>query len=672
MDDPPIPAADAARDRRDWPEAARLYAAVVAARPEDAGMWVQLGHARREGGDGPGAVAAYARAVALDRWNAETHLYLGHAHRLAGDRDRAAAAYAQSARLSPSDPEPARALIAIGARDALPEPAAARLRDPARTAGALAAALDSLRDWQATAGYARTDWDRFRRDIPVRPPPGALPPGEGVVVHVDAADATPAALGATLRSLTDQSVRDWRAEVAADAHLLTHPVASLTDHRITLSVRHPREGGAPDAPGSRTGSTTLHLHAGTILHPEALAWLLFALDRTGAAAAVTDQDAATPHPLLGLAHHSPRLSGAPATLTAIRGPGDGPTAHIPRVLTTVLDQTRSSPIRGRGPAERGTEGEDRPNLEVSFPSTATRSPSALRGRNAAIAVVIPTRNPALVARALARLQARASDPARLRPVILADGVPFDCPSGATVLPLTGPFNWSRANNIGAAATDAPLLLFLNDDIELLSPGWDNALVAALSEPEIGAVGARLLYPDMTVQHAGILFGTGDGRPVHEGRGAPFDDPGPENRLVTRRRVSAVTGAFLATTRDWLGRTGGFDEELPLACNDLDFCLRVRAAGGTVLYEPAIEAIHHEGATRGRTATPDQAAWDDAEWHHLLRRWGAALGHDPGISPYWTRHVRPFEMLREPPMHEIVDWIDRTGAGRAWVPLPPGN
>jgi len=676
MDDPPIRAADAARDRRDWADAARLYAAVVAARPADAGMWVQLGHARREGGDPEGAAHAYGRALALDRWNGETHFYLGHAWRLAGEPDRAVAAFAQAARLRPGDPDPARALIAMGARDALPEAAAARLRDPGPPAAALAHALATLRDWQATAGYARADWDRFRRDIPLRPPPGPLPAGEGVFVRLDAVDRSPAALHATLRSLDDQSVRGWTAEVEADPGLAAHPVASLTGGPIALLVRHPREGGDPDALREQTSAetpptwtsdtatqpgtpTTVHLEAGTILHPEALAWLLFALDRTGAAVAVTDQDVATPHPLLGHTHHSPRLSGVPdparprPALTAVRGSGVGATAHIPRVLATVPHA-----------ADDRKDG-------TSHSSTVT--PHLIRGDDpvvaADIAVILPTRSPHLLAQALASLHSRAGNPQRLRPVILNNGVPFDPPPGATLIATPGPFNWSRANRLGAAATDAFLLLFLNDDVEMLADGWDDTLAAALADPDTGAVGARLLYPDLTVQHAGILFGTGNGRPVHEGRGAAFDDPGADHRLLSRRRVAAVTGAFLATTRDWLARTGGFDEALAVAYNDLDYCLRVREAGGTILYEPAIEAIHHEGATRGRLPTDDQIAWDDAEWHHLLRRWGDALGHDPGLSPYWTRHVRPFETLREPPMHEIVAQIDRTGSGRPWLPVP---
>lgn len=667
MTDPvPVADADAARDRRDWAEAARLYAAVVAARPDDAGMWMQLGHVRREGGDAAAAERAYLRALALDRHDAEAHLYLGHALRGQGERDRAVAAYAQGARLRPGWADPVRELIAMGARDAVPAAAAEAARDPARAAALLATGYAAVRDWQATAGYARADWDRFRRDIPVRPPPGPLPAAGDLLVLVDARGRTAAGLRATLRSLGDQSVRGWQARVTADADLLGHPVASVAGAEVAFAPWQPLAAAAAAV-----------LDGGTVLHPEALAWLLFALARTGAPAAFADEDRGRPDPLRGEHRSDPRLHGAfdpdrtfadgPPALAAARGPlpdaPDGPTlrealllaarprvAHVPRVLATVFGA--SSVVL---PRRRGAGSDPRLRASTSEPS---------------IAVVIPTRDrPDLLAQALHGLRTKASAPDRLRAVVVNNGDPLDPAPDVAVVPMPGPFNWSRANRLGAAATEASLLLFLNDDVELLSPGWDAALAAALARPEVGAVGARLLYPDTAVQHAGIVLGTGDGGPEHEGRGAPFDDPGPDRRWVTRRAVAAVTGACLGTTRAWLDRTGGFDERLAVAYNDVDYCLRVRAAGGLVLYEPAIEAVHHEGATRGRNVSAPQVAWDDAEFAELVARWGPALADDPGLSPYWTRHARPLDGLREPPMHEVVAHIDRTGAGHPWVPAP---
>jgi O-antigen biosynthesis protein len=165
-----------------------------------------------------------------------------------------------------------------------------------------------------------------------------------------------------------------------------------------------------------------------------------------------------------------------------------------------------------------------------------------------------------------------------------------------------------------------------------------------------------------------VFGAGDG-PEHEGRGAAFDDPGPDRRWVSRRAVAAVTGAFLGVRRAAFEAAGGFDAgRLFVGHNDIDLCLRLREQGLLVVYEPAIEAIHHEGATRGRYVSRAEVMWDLGEGRDLVRRWGAALRVDPGVNPHWMRHARPFDGLREPPMHELLDHIDRSGSAAPWRPL----
>jgi len=645
-----VAAADAARDARDWAAAAERYAAALAMRPEDAGIWEQLGHAHREDGRLASAREAYERALALDRHRAETHLFLGHTARAGGERDRAIAAYAQALRLRPDYADALRELIALGGRDHIPDPAARDARDPGRLAVPFGALLREVREWQASAGYSRGDWDRFCRDIPIRPPPGPLPGGP-VTVLVDARGRSAAALRATIRSLGDQSVRNWRAVVTASPEQAAHPVAGLAADRVRFADEWPELAGP-----------VAILDAGTVLHPEALAWMLFAL--THADAAFCDQDEAVRRPLAGWERRRPRLfgvydpdftcaDGPPALVVAARMPAGaadgeaaraailagGRAAHVPRALASV--------------AERAV--------------AAVRTPAAPPRTDVGLGVVIPTRDrPDLLDRAIQSLRAKANAPERLA-IVVVDGGGSAVADGATVLPVPGPFNWSRGNRLGAAAVAAELLLFLNDDVEMLSRGWDDALVAALAEPDVGAVGARLLYPDTSVQHVGLVFGEDRGWVAHEGRGAPFDDPGPDRRWVSRRSVAAVTGAFLGTTRDWLERTGGFDEALAVAYNDLDYCLRVRAAGGRVLFEPAIEAIHHEGATRGRDLDEAAWAWDAGERDDLIARWGDGLADDPGLSPYWLRDGPPLNGLREPPMHAIVAHIERSAWGNPWHP-----
>lgn len=707
--------ADAARDRRDWPGAAALYAQVVGSRPDDSAIWVQFGHALRESGNHAEAETAYARSLALDGSNPDTLLFYGHALRGQGKRERAVAAYANALRLDPGFAPAAQELIALGARDAIPGDGGAEARDWKRVDAAarlFGEGLEAMRDWEATSGYARSSWSRFRKDITLRPPPGPLPtvPAESLIVLVAARRAVPAFLRATLTSLQDQSVRDWHAVVVAVDRTLAHPVTSFaeTDARFRLSD----SDGWRAAIAERPDAPVVIVNAGTVLHPEALAWLMFALRRTGAATLFTDQDRGAPHVVRGIDHARPRLFGAfdrdftlrrgsPALVLATRAVFDraadanafassdalgpdlrrralllgyeaGPVAHVPRVLATELEL----PILAAGGPDRADD-----RAAGRFGDSDTVAPIASAPRSAdPIAIVMPTRdNPAVLSRAIETMRGRAADRSRLRFVIIdnrnaaADALALlrtlAAAPDVTIVAMDESFNWSRACNLGAAAAGPDAhLLFANDDIEMLSADWDDTLVQALARDEVGGVGARLLYPDLTVQHAGIVFGMGEGAPEHEGRHAAFDDPGPDDRWIARRTVAAVTGAFLGVRRDRYEAVGGFDEErLFVGHNDIDFCLRLRSRGWRILYEPAIEALHLEGATRGRNVTRAEVMWDLGEQRDLVARWGAALGHDPGVNPHWTRHARPFEGVREPPMHEVLAHIDRTGGTAPWTP-----
>ncbi|AQR60891.1 hypothetical protein BZG35_03900 [Brevundimonas sp. LM2] len=205
----------------------------------------------------------------------------------------------------------------------------------------------------------------------------------------------------------------------------------------------------------------------------------------------------------------------------------------------------------------------------------------------------------------------------------------------TVVRVDEPFNWSRLNNVGASHAEGDILAFVNNDIEMQSQNWDSELRAALSDPSVGAVGARLLYPDGTLQHVGIVLGAVGGRPIHEGRGAPATDDGLLGRWFSQREASAVTGAFLAVRAGTFAEINGFEERLSIAYNDLDFCFRVRAAGLRVLYHPQIEATHYESKTRGLALTSEKIAWDDEEFLQLFRIWGEACQIDPYVSPCWS-------------------------------------
>lgn len=548
----------------------------------------------------------------------------------------------------------------------------------------------------ASLAYPLAAYDQFRRDVPIRPPPSIAGPLPPITVLVNADGAAPFLLRATLRSLQDQSVTEWSAIVLASAALCEGPVASFadTDGRIRFTD--------PDAAVPPGVGYVVLVDAGTVLDPEALAWYAMALLRTGAAAAYADHDHGVADPAFRILRVDPVLFGtfdealimgglAPAAVALalpmfisgqvwsgdrkdvlIKASREGRVAHIPRLIATQL----SLPLIARtGRVERNAAGASECSSNVPLPVAPVRAAS----QEDRIAVVIPTRDGAgLLARAVDTLRSKARRPDRLDIVVVDNRSTtahaaalfgrLNAERTARVVPFDAPFNWSLASNLGAQASDAPLIAFVNNDVEMLSSGWDDVVAAALSNPHIGAVGARLLYPDRTVQHAGIAFGFGPGGTEHEGRGVPAADPGPGKRYVIPHAVSAVTGAFLAVRRADFDHLEGFDAaRLMIAHSDVDFCLRLRELGKVILYCPAIQAVHHEGATRGLNETQAAIAWDEGERLDLLDRWGDALSDDPGISLYWQRTDRPFESLREPTVREILAHLDQSASAQPWRP-----
>jgi len=160
-----------------------------------------------------------------------------------------------------------------------------------------------------------------------------------------------------------------------------------------------------------------------------------------------------------------------------------------------------------------------------------------------------------------------------------------------------PFNFSRLCNMGARQARGEHLLFLNNDTEVLTCDWLEQLLRIGADPRIGVVGSTLLYPDRTIQHAG-LFPRADGHWVHPYRGHPGDDPGDEGELRLVRSVPAVTAACLLIKRALFLELGGFDERYPVSNNDVDLCERVRDKGLVVSISPHARLIHYEGLSRG--------------------------------------------------------------------------
>lgn len=198
-----------------------------------------------------------------------------------------------------------------------------------------------------------------------------------------------------------------------------------------------------------------------------------------------------------------------------------------------------------------------------------------------------------------------------------------------VLSYSGPFNYSAINNFAVEQTDAPWLLFLNNDVEIIESEWLNLMAEHVQRPAVGAVGARLLFPDETVQHGGVVVGVG-GVAQHAFRGFPAEDPGVARQLQVIRNYSAVTGACLLTRRAVFEEVGGFDEEkLPVTFNDVDLCLKMRRAGYRIVYTPFAKLYHHESATR--RPSPEARESDV-----MRTRWAEAMARDPYYNPNLSR------------------------------------
>ncbi len=205
-----------------------------------------------------------------------------------------------------------------------------------------------------------------------------------------------------------------------------------------------------------------------------------------------------------------------------------------------------------------------------------------------------------------------------------------------LLHYEGPFNYSAINNFAVEHTDAPWLLFLNNDTEVISSGWLTAMAEHVQRPEVGAVGARLLFRDETIQHAGVVLGV-RGMVKHAFYRFPAESPGVCRQLQVTRNYSAVTAACLLTRRVVFQEVGGFDEEhLPVIFNDVDLCLKMRQAGYFIVYTPFAKLYHDQSASRRASVEPSEAAV-------LRERWPEMVAHDPFYNPNLSRERADFSL-----------------------------
>jgi len=278
-----------------------------------------------------------------------------------------------------------------------------------------------------------------------------------------------------------------------------------------------------------------------------------------------------------------------------------------------------------------------------------------------VSVIIPFRDQAaLTASCLESLDATARS--AITEVVLIDNASTEPETRALrrliaerpatrLIDYPGAFNWAAINNLAAASCRSDLLLFLNNDIEATSPGWVSAMAELAQDPAIGAVGARLLYPDGGLQHAGVVLGLG-GVASHLFAGMPDGTVGYYwwDRIV--RGYSAVTAACMMVRRQVFEEVGGFDETFAVAFNDVDFCIRLSRAGYRNVYTPHAELTHYESVSRGLSGYGHDYQEFLARWADLLR------AGDPSYNPNLSR-TNPWCALRAP--GEDQEWLDNLTA-----------
>jgi GT2 family glycosyltransferase/Tfp pilus assembly protein PilF len=691
-------------------EAELVYRSALAEKPDDSDIHLQLGHCLKSQGRRQAALDAYGRAAGLAPFSIESRRELF----LMGQRQTQESLF--------------EAQLRLGGVEALMEVA----HQVIELRSTLNRLVEVLPDIQAQMAFPIGCYDRFRDiyDVP-SPPRVRFRRSFAILLLADreALDTLRAQI-ATVRSQTDGGWKLYIIGTDPSRRRATEEAAA-GDARIAWSEALPTENAAQAEQRialSTRADWILLLAESALLHLRAIEWFA-SVAKTGTATAfvadeetgtrergsvrrsspelrqVVDYDTLLEMNTFGetvaveretykavankLATSSISTARSSLLLTLSR---DGRVGHIPCALVCRDGAMRADPAQTGNAHEAAVRAHLAEAALVGRVQLGARTgplprlPVLWRPQNpgAPIAVIIPTcDNGPDVKRFVESLREKATIPDALYIVIVDNGSrqtetraileAIAATKWVEVTALDEPFNWSRLNNRGVETVSSSLLVFANDDMIMLSERWDERLRGLLERPEIGAVGARLLYEDDTLQHAGILFGW-RGSEIHDGLYESSLEPGPGSRWHVTRAVSAVTGAFLATRREVFLTHQGFDEvALPVACSDTDYALKLRASGLKILWTPEITLYHHESKTRGLDhLDPEKRARSAAERAALETRWGTALDADPSLNPLWHKATLPFRLVSAPSQSRLWAHIDRCAVTNPWVPTMDSN
>ncbi len=325
--------------------------------------------------------------------------------------------------------------------------------------------------------------------------------------------------------------------------------------------------------------------------------------------------------------------------------------HLPWVLYhwRAGDQSTASSVTAKPYAQEAARRAVQEHLDRTgiagtvLPSHGVylQSKYALPAERAMVSIVIPTRDQALSLRKCLNSIFHKTDYENYE-VIVLDNESYDAETleflatlkkqeRVQVERIESAFNYSRLNNRGVELSRGSFVALLNNDVEVINDGWLSEMVSRAVRPEVAMVGARLWYPNGTIQHGGVILGAG-GIAGHAHVGLRRDEPGYFARAHLAQDLSAVTAACALVRRDVYLQLGGFDENLAVTFNDIDFCLRLREAGYRIVWTPHADLIHYESASRGFDDSKPKQIRFLAEVDHMNSKWGEILQRDPFYNP----------------------------------------
>ncbi len=717
---------DQHRDKQEPGAAADWYAAALDALPERNDVRVQLANMLKDSGRLVEAQNHYRVALAAEPSNADIALQLGRALKMSGHLAEAVGMLEHALQMAPDLADAATELLYLG-RISGSHPLYESDAHVGRMTGLLKAtadltrlkkeierALEKLPDLGTWAAAPVELYGLLRElhDLPVVSDAGV---GPTITVLADADAGSPRALHGLIASLRSQTCSSWMLlAVGSDPGRRDVVVsAGQSDNRMRWLDRSD-DAGWP----SLGGSHVLILRCGGMLHASTISWLQQAIAIGGKAGYVMDEEAGTLASDGTFRAHYAELRACPdydsqleadctgdtllllprgiaasaSGIAALVDPGrraqfrldliaKGELGHLPLPLVqsltsdTLPEEALEKAHLADVAAHLAARGNARSEARHGFTRARTRWHSSLPPLD--IGVVIPTRdNGRDVIQFVDSLARLAERPDRVRILVVDNGsrepetlailASLSVRPHVSIQRVDEPFNWSRLNNLGAAALTAELLLFANDDMTMLSPGWDETLSDLLSRDDVGVVGARLLYPDDTMQHAGVISGW-KGVVNNDGLRRHVSESGPSRRWHVTRSAAAVVGAFMATRRVTFDAVSGFDAEyLPVGFSDVDYCFKVRASGRKVLWSPHITLHHHEAKSRGLDYTsPVRQARYDSEQAVMERRWPRALTSDPSVNPFWHDATLPFHLLHMPSARRVIDHLRATSVEAPW-------